>query len=294
MQTGEPLTHAAMLMRVLDFALHRWKAIALVLLALALLLGWKAWSDTMGDPVVRETQVSLPGMPAGSALTAVLISDIHIAGPDMPPARLARIVAQINALEPDMVFIAGDLVSEKRTATHIYTAAEIVAPLAGLEAPLGVVLVPGNHDHWFDWDALRAEAEAAGIIVLQNAAAQVGPLAVGGVDDAYTRRDDLSLVLDGMRDLAGGRLILTHSPDITPQVPADIPLILAGHTHCGQIRLPLIGAPAYMSTYGDRYGCGAIAENGKTIVVGAGLGTSLVPLRFGTRAEIWVIRLMAR
>ncbi len=225
-------------------------------------------------------------------MRAVLISDVHVAGPDMPPERLARIVAQINALEPDVVFIAGDLVSEKRIATHHYTAAEIVAPLAELDAPLGVVVVPGNHDHWFDWEGLRAELDRHGIRVLQNEAAQIGPLAVGGVDDAYTRRDDLPLVIQAMRELEGGRLILTHSPDITPQFPADVSLVLAGHTHCGQISLPLIGAPAYMSQYGDRYACGEITENGRTIIVGAGLGTSLLPLRFGTRAEVWLITLV--
>ncbi len=265
----------------------------MVLLVCSALLGWKAWSDTMGDPVVLRTQVPLPGLPAGSKpITAALISDIHVAGPDMPPERLARIVQQINALEPDIIFIAGDLVSEKRASTHIYAPEEIVAPLGQLRAPLGVVMTPGNHDHWFDWDALKAELEAHGIRVLQNESAQIGPLAIGGVDDAYTRRDDLSLVLDQMRDLTGGRLIVTHSPDVTPQLPADISLVLAGHTHCGQISLPLIGAPAYMSQYGDRYACGAMVENGRTIIVGAGLGTSLLPIRFGTRAEIWLIELI--
>lgn len=262
------------------------------MLVCAALLGWKAWSDTMGDPQVLRTQVALPGLAIGSGqVTAALISDVHVAGPDMPPERLVQIVQQINALAPDIVFIAGDLVSEKRTGTHIYTPEEIVAPLGQLRAPLGVVVVPGNHDHWFGWDALKAELEARGIRVLQNETAQIGPLAVGGVDDAYTRRDDLSLVLDQMRDLTGGRLIVTHSPDVTPQLPADISLVLAGHTHCGQISLPLIGAPAYMSQYGDRYACGAMLENGRTIIVGAGLGTSLLPIRFGTRAEIWLVEL---
>ena len=276
--------------RLLSALLRRWKWVALALLLIAMALGWKAWRDTMGDPVVRRAEVALPGLT--EPVTAVLLSDIHVAGPDMPPSRLARIVEQVNALEPDVIFIAGDLVSEKRTATHIYTAEEIVAPLGALRAPLGVVLTPGNHDHWYDWDGLRVEAEARGIRVLQDEAAQIGPLAVGGVDDAYTRRDDLSQVLAEMRGLTGGRLVVTHSPDITPQVPADIPLILAGHTHCGQISLPLIGAPAYMSAYGDRYACGIIREGGKTVIVGAGLGTSLLPIRFGTRAEIWVVELV--
>lgn len=265
----------------------------LVLLAAAL-LGWKIWKDTMGDPTVLRSKVALPGLAQGAApVTVALISDVHVAGPDMPPERLSRIVAQINALEPDIVLIAGDLVSEKAYSTHIYTPEEIVAPLGKLDAPLGVVVVPGNHDHWFDWDGLRAELDCHGIRVLQDQAAQIGPLALGGVDDAYTRRDDLSEVMRQMRDLSGGRLILTHSPDIVPQVPADVTLVLAGHTHCGQISLPVIGAPAYMSRYGDRYACGEITENGRTIIVGAGLGTSLLPLRFGTRAEIWLVDLVA-
>lgn len=246
----------------------------------------------MSDPDVLRTQAQLKGYPNGATpITAALISDVHVAGPDMPPDRLERIVTQINALEPDIVLIAGDLVSEKRTGTHIYTAKEIVRPLAGLTAPLGVVVVPGNHDHWFDWDGLRTELQSYGIVTLQDEAIQIGPLAIGGVDDAYTRRDDLSLVLQRMERLVGGRLILTHSPDVTPQVPADISLILAGHTHCGQISLPIIGAPAYMSAYGDRFACGEIVEGGQTIIVSAGLGTSLLPLRFGTKPEIWLIEL---
>lgn len=269
-----------------------WLAIAL-LITFALLAA-KAWHDTMSAPLIQRTQVALKGMEADSApVRAAVISDIHVAGPDMPPERLARIVAQINALKPDIVLIAGDLVSEKRSATHIYSAAEVVAPLAELKAPLGVVVAPGNHDHWFDWEALTAELQTSGIRVLQNEAAEFGPLVIGGVDDAYTRRDDLPQVLRAMEGLKGGRLILTHSPDIAPQLPPDISLLLAGHTHCGQIALPLIGAPAHLSRYGDRYACGIIREKGYTVIVGAGLGTSLLPLRFGTRPEIWLVELVA-
>ncbi len=262
----------------------------IVALSILLLMSLVAWRDTMADPEVRHTQVELPGYPGDAPpITIALISDVHVAGPDMPPERLSAIVAQINALEPDIVMIAGDLVSEKRTATHVYTAEEIVAPLGELDAALGVVVVPGNHDHWFDWDGLQRELDRHDIRVLQNEAFQLGPLVIGGVDDAYTGRDDLPRVVDAMSTLAGGRLILTHSPDIVPQIPADVSLVLAGHTHCGQIRLPLIGAPAHMSRYGGRFGCGRIVEGERTIVVGAGLGTSLIPLRFGTHPEIWLV-----
>ena len=273
----------------------KWRTAALVVLALGILVAAKAWHDTMADPVVRRTAVALPGIPAGSSpLTIALLSDIHVAGPDMPPERLARIVAQVNVLKPDIVLIAGDLVSEKRTATHIYTPQEVVAPLADLHAPLGVFAVPGNHDHWFDLPGLSRELRAHGIGLLANDAVQAGPLAIGGLDDAYTGRADVPRTIAAMDRLAGGRVIFGHSPDSFPQVPRSVSLMLAGHTHCGQIGYPWGGAPAYLSDYGDRYACGRVDEDGKTIVVGAGLGTSLIPVRLFTRPEIWLIELRTR
>ena len=230
---------------------------------------------------------------AAEPITAALISDIHVAGPDMPPARLAGIVEQINALQPDIILIAGDLASEKRLATHSYTAEEMVAPLAELQAPLGVVFVPGNHDHWFDWPGLRKELDRHEIDTLQNRAAQFGPLAIGGVDDDFTGRADVPQVTDALRKLDGAKIVLSHSPDIFPDVPADIPLVLAGHTHCGQLRYPWGGTPATMSRYGDRFACGKVEENGQTVIVGAGLGTSVLPFRFGTTPEIWLVELVA-
>lgn len=271
---------------------NRYRLLAVLALITGLLVA-KGWQDTLADPTVRRTEVALRGMPANAEpVRAVLVSDIHVAGPDMPPERLARIVAQINALQPDIVLIAGDLVSEKRLATRIYTPEEIVAPLGGLEARLGVVFAPGNHDHWYDWSSLEEQLTNHGIRVLQNDAAEFGSLAIGGVDDAYTRRDDLPIVLTELEGLRGGRIILTHSPDIFPQLPPDISLVLAGHTHCGQISLPFIGPLTHMSRYGERFACGHVVENEQSVIVGAGLGTSLLPLRFGTRPEVWLVTLM--
>ena len=91
----------------------------------------------------------------------------------MSPERLVRIVAQMNALQPDLIAVAGDLVSEKRTATHLYTPAEVVAPLGKFSAPLGVMLVPGNHDHWSGWPALAAHPGGGiGVVERDNAADQ--------------------------------------------------------------------------------------------------------------------------
>ncbi len=269
------------------------RRIGLAVLILACAVIAKAWHDTMRMPVVERLTIESRSLPAGAKpVTIALISDIHVAGPDMPPERLARIVAQVNALKPDLIAIAGDLISEKRTASHIYTAGEAVAPLGNLTAPLGVVLVPGNHDHWAGWPRMAmALAPYSNITVLRNRAKQVGPLVIGGVDDAYTKRDDLPATMQMMTGKPGARIILTHSPDIFPQVPVDVDLVLAGHTHCGQIDYPWGGSPATMSEYGDLYACGVKRENGKVLVTGAGLGTSLLPLRLFTHPEIWLIEI---
>ncbi|HSJ79469.1 MAG TPA: metallophosphoesterase [Erythrobacter sp.] len=266
---------------------------ALLVLALGCALAAKVWYDTMRAPVVERLVVESTALPAGAEpVTIALLADIHVAGPDMPPERLERIVAQVNALKPDVVAIAGDLVSKKRTATRIYSAADVVAPLAQLSAPLGVILVPGNHDHWFDWEALAAElARYPQITVLRNQTALRGPLVIGGVDDDFTGRADLAATTAAMPRSAGARIVLTHSPDIFPQVPVDVDVVLAGHTHCGQIAWPWGGAPATMSDYGNLYACGVTRQHGKTLVTSAGLGTSLLPMRLFTHPEIWLIEI---
>lgn len=270
----------------------------LLALVMVIAVGAKAWHDTMRAPVVERLVLESAALPQGTPpVTVALLADIHVSGPDMPPSRLARIVSQVNALRPDLVAIAGDLISEKRTATQVYSAAAVVAPLGQLSAPLGVVVVPGNHDHWFDWEQLAAElARYRQITVLRNAATARGQLVIGGVDDDFTGHADLPATVAAMQEQSrpgqlGLRVMLTHSPDIFPQVPVNVDLVLAGHTHCGQIAYPWGGAPATMSDYGDRYACGVTRQHGKTLVTSAGLGTSLLPVRLFTHPEIWLIEI---
>jgi predicted MPP superfamily phosphohydrolase len=269
----------------------RWWGALVALLALAL-FGKGYWNATR-DPVVRTATVAVADWPVGQApINILLLSDTHVAGPDMPPERLARIVGELNRLKPDLVLIAGDLVSEKRLATHIYTAAEVVAPLGQLRAPLGVIVSPGNHDHWFEPDALRAALEKQGLRVLQNEAVRLGPLIVGGVDDDFSGHDDVPKTLSAMNALGPGvQLIVSHSPDIVPDLPRPVAAIFAGHTHCGQIRFPLVGAISYVSRYGDRFACGDISDGDQRLFVGAGLGTSIAPLRYLTPPDVWLVTL---
>jgi hypothetical protein len=254
-----------------------------------LLLLFCYWS-AVREPTVRNARIAVSGWPSGTPpLRLLLISDVHVGGPDMPPARLRRIVAQINRLSPDIVLIAGDLVTDKRLATRHYSHDEAVAPLAALRPRLATVAVLGNHDHWRDAAAARRALARAGIRLLENRAVQVGPVAVGGLGDDFTGRADLPATLAALRELKGPRLILSHSPDPFAKPAPDVFLMLAGHTHCGQVAPPLIGPLSTMSDYGDRYACGVIREGGRTLVVTAGLGTSGIPLRLGAVPDMWLV-----
>ncbi len=269
------------------------RKLLLLSILIGLIVAGKAYHDTMRDPVVQRVTIASDSMaPQADPVVIALIADIHVAGPDMPPSRVERIVAQVNALEPDIVAIAGDLVSEKRVATRTYSAEEVVAPLEALEAPLGTVVVPGNHDHWFDWNALRDELNASDhVTVLENEAVQIGPLAIGGIDDASIGMADVPASMAKLDQLEGARIVLTHNPDIFPDIPVDVDLVMAGHTHCGQIAYPWGGAPMIMSDYGELYYCGVFEQHQKTLITVSGLGTSMLPVRLFTQPDIWLIEM---
>lgn len=263
-----------------------------VLAALGLLWGY---AEATSDPVIRRARIGLPGWPRGaSPVRAVLIADIHVQGPDMPPERLARIVRRINALKPDIVLIAGDLVSEKSVGARLYSMADAIAPLAKLAPRLGTFAVLGNHDYWYDPVGARAALARAGVRLLDNDAVQAGPLIVGGIDDDFTGRDDLPLALATMRTLSGAPILLSHSPDPFPDVPRGVGLMLAGHTHCGQVAPWPVGVIVIPSRYGRRYACGIVREARRVLIVTAGLGTSGLPLRMGARPDMWLLMLGPR
>lgn len=255
----------------------------MLILGLAM-LGWTYW-QALQDPIVRRTDIALPDWPAGEPPRSVLlISDTHVAGPDMPPERLARIMDQLNGLKPDLVLLAGDYISEKIFATRLYTAADSVAPFTRLKAPLGVVAVMGNHDYWADERGFRAAFARARIPLLTNQAIRRGPFIIGGVDDGATHRDKVAATEAEMARLGPGpRLILTHSSQMRAGFTAPVAALLAGHSHCGQMILPLIG-------WNSGHPCGEAMVGNVRRFVTAGLGTSILPLRLGAPPDVWLIR----
>lgn len=260
-------------------------------------LSLAAYRNAEADPVVRRLAVRMDPWPLASLpLRIALLSDVHMGSPTMDAERLERIVSQVNGLSPDLVLFAGDFVFGHDPAAGARFAAELSAPLSRLRPPLGVLAVLGNHDHWTAPEQIKSALSAAGVTVLQNETVRRGPIRIVGIDDAFSGRARVAEALASAGTEAGPRLILTHAPDVAKELPKNAGLILAGHTHCGQIVLPLIGAPVTRSPYSNlrklydpRYRCGVIRDAGRLVVVTAGLGSSGVPFRLGADPDLWLI-----
>jgi predicted MPP superfamily phosphohydrolase len=261
----------------------------LPIVLLVLLICHMMWLAS-SDPLVRSLRYRPLSWPAHvPPVRIILVSDIHTSDPDTPPSRVAHIVASIDALHPDLVLLAGDFVSEHKLSPRRYPPKDAVAPLGGLHPRWGSLAVIGNHDHDAGYTAVAEALTGIGIHVLTNRAVRRGPLAIGGVDDLTSGRPDIAGVAAQLRGMGGVPILFTHNPDIFPAVPLDIGLTLAGHTHCGQISLPLIGVPVTGSRFGRQFFCGVSQFGSKTLVVTAGVGTSVLPFRLGVPPDIWVI-----
>lgn len=250
-------------------------------------------------PVVRRLDIALP-FPADAprrAVTLAWMTDTHLSGPDNSPARMARIVAQVNALKPDLILLGGDYIGDDKGGAT-YNPVESIAPFAGLRAPLGVLAVLGNHDATKHWGLSRARWRALfgriGIRLLDNEAVRRGPLAVGGLRDIYTGRPDIPGTLGAMDGLGGVPVLLSHGPDIFPRLPDRRLLTLVGHTHCGQVALPFVGIVYVPSRYGTRYACGLYRDGAKTMVVSGGIGTSGLPIRMLSPPDVWLVTIRPR
>ena len=262
--------------------------VALVMAGLLLLLGYML-IEAMSDPVIRRLDYHPAGWPAhAEPMRLVLVTDPHVSWPDMTPERLARIVASVNSLRPDLVLLGGDYLIGHKLAKP-YSPAQSIRPLADLKARRGVIAVLGNHDHWTNLVGARRSLRAAGITLLDNDAVRVGPLAIGGVDDDYSGHANVARTAAKMDKLGGIPILLSHSPDVFPVTPYRIKLVLTGHTHCGQIALPLFGPVVTSSRYGLRYACGLMRGGDQTLIVSAGIGTSQLPLRLAAHPDIWII-----
>jgi len=265
---------------------------ALIVVISALVLCAIMLRDANASPIQRSLTVELEALPAGTPpLRLVLMSDFHVARFGDTPERLRETVDRVDRLKPDVVLLAGDFLSSG--ALGSYGARPTVAAFSRLKPPLGKFAVLGNRDATFPKAVALALAEVD-VRVLNNDAERAGPLAIVGVADAFSGKARLRPAMEAGKRVGGVPIVLTHSPDLIPRLPPEINLALAGHTHCGQIVLPLIGPIITDRRYRYRYLCGIVREGRRTTIVTSGLGVSRLPFRLGALPDFWVITLVPR
>jgi predicted MPP superfamily phosphohydrolase len=218
-------------------------------------------------------------------LRVLLLSDIHT-GPFLKAEVLAATITEVMALRPDVVFVAGDIVTARPGEVD-----EFLGALAHLsEAPLGAWFCLGNHDHFSgEPEEVQKRLESIGISTLRNRTVTLthgeGRLVLGGIDDLILGTPDWD---DVFSENGAPHVLLAHNPDLFYQAEAKgIPLVLSGHTHGGQIRFrsgpPIVRHSVYSLDEG------AYSYGSSIIVVSRGLGAVGLPWRYGADPEaVWI------
>lgn len=244
------------------------------------------------SPTITRLDVTLKDLPATmNGIKIVQLSDLHF----KPPYELYdKVASLVNAENADIIVITGDFI--ETTAEE----GKCVEFLGALKAKHGKYAVLGNWEHWSGVN--RAEfqnaATQAGFTFLVNGSAAVdlpgGKLWLAGVDDPFTHHDHLDKALEGVPQ-GKPTILLAHAPNIMDAAKAkEMSLVLAGHTHGGQVRLPLIG-PLYTPEREMRkYDRGMFREGETRMYVNSGIGVSTVNYRFFCRPEITVITLRGK
>jgi len=294
---GTPLPAPARIVfrAVLLAIAHTLSALLGVIVALAI---WGWWVPTW-DPLVRETTIRFddPAM-RGQSLRVALVSDFHVGNHGMTAAHMDRVIDQIMAQRPDAILLAGDFVNGEYPGDPAMRADLLAKPLSRLHAPLGVFAVLGNHDRITDPDAVAAAVKQAGITLLTDQMAPLGPITLIGIDNALPVRARVPQLMKQARATGRPLVLMEHSPSLLRLVAPDVPVILAGHTHCGQVHIP--GWPGGHNPltgttyYNPNFRCGLVHWHGRLVLVTGGVGSGAFPFRIGTRPDFWIVRFTGR
>jgi hypothetical protein len=259
--------------------------------AAAGLAAWAGWIEPR-RLVVRDVELELPHWPPRlDGLRAGVLSDLHAGVPHMGLDKIARAVDALNDRAPDVQLLLGDHLDSSQPWRRRLAPEVVAAEIARLRAPLGTISVIGNHDWRNAGDRIWRALVAEGVTVLEDRAVELANgLWVAGLGDMRHRRPE---VAEALREVPPGApvIVLTHDPDMFPEIPEQVALTLAGHTHGGQVAIPVLRRPMLPSHYGERYARGHIVEHGRHLLVSSGLGTSGLPIRLLAPPEVLVVTL---
>jgi predicted MPP superfamily phosphohydrolase len=251
--------------------------------------------------VIRHVRLPIAGL--ATPVKAVLIGDPQPMKPFWPSERIRWAMDQAAAQKPDIVFFVGDYAYEPQLLGKFgliswlfVQPADTIAAMDRIKAPMGSYAVMGNHDWWWNGPEVIRLFGKTQIHLLQDKAllAQAGKksLWVAGLDDMNEAHDYSLPATLAQTDQRAPIIMLSHSPEAFAEKPlTKVALHLAGHTHGGQVYLPLIGRPVVPIQH-KKYAYGLINESGRQLFVTAGIGTAIIPVRFLTPPEIIVLELV--
>ena len=243
---------------------------------------------------VSHIHVVLPGLArALDGVTVAQITDLHRSSL-VSRHYIEHCVATANRLAPDLIVFTGDTLTDDGSADPAALVSDTAACLGQAQARHGVYASLGNHDHWFDADLVTKLIERAGVPVLRNQSTTVNingaRLPLVGLGDLWTEGVDFQKAFAGVNDQPA--LVLMHNPDTFEHWPrSGAHLVLAGHTHGGQVNLPFFGAPVVPSRYGQKYAQGLFRSGDTVMYVNRGLGVLWPGVRLNCRPEISVFHL---
>lgn len=226
-----------------------------------------------------------------------VVSDIHAGAPFISLNKVKNIVKMVNREKPDLILLPGDFVGQGVIGGKLIKPELIAKELSGLKSKYGIISVLGNNDWKYDGDKVRYALEKQNITVLENSSKEIiingKQLYIAGLADLTKRFPDVPKT---MSEIKGQKsiLMLSHNPDVFPFIPNNVSLTIAGHTHGGQVNLPVVGRLIVPSAFGERYATGFVEENNKDLYVSTGIGTSILPVRFRVVPEIEILTIQSK
>lgn len=218
----------------------------------------------------------------------VFISDLHI-NSLLPREYFEEVMDQVVSLEPDLVLLGGDYVDGD--TQNIEEALEVLRPLQSYPC----IAVLGNHDHWESSDEVLAALEDLGIEVLLNRSMEISledqSILVCGVDDLYFGYPDIEAALERAH-VSQFTILLSHSPEIYTEIQYDprVDLMLAGHSHGGQVTLFGLWAPV-LPLADRQFWRGSYESDYNRLIISNGVGVNKLPIRVFASPGIELIRL---